>query len=56
MTTTTLLDGLCFGEGPRWHEGRLWLSDMHAHQVLAVSEDGQVETIVEVPNWPSGLG
>ncbi len=56
MTTNTLLDGLCFGEGPRWHEGRLWLSDMHAHQVLAVSEDGQVETIVEVPNWPSGLG
>ena len=56
MTTTTLLDGLCFGEGPRWHEGRLWLSDMHAHQVLAVSEDGQVETIVEVRNWPSGLG
>lgn len=56
MTTNTLLDGLCFGEGPRWHEGRLWLSDMHAHQVLAVSEDGQVETIVEVRNWPSGLG
>ena len=56
MTTNTLLDGLCFGEGPRWHEGRLWLSDMHAHQVLAVSENGQVETIVEVRNWPSGLG
>ncbi len=56
MTTNTLLDGLCFGEGPRWHEGRLWLSDMHAHQVLAVSENGEVETIVEVRNWPSGLG
>ena len=56
MTPEILLDGLCFVEGPRWHEGRLWLSDMHAHQVLAVSADGQVETIVEVPNWPSGLG
>ncbi len=56
MTTNILLDGLCFGEGPRWHEGRLWLSDMHAHLVLAVSGDGSTETIVEVPNWPSGLG
>ncbi|MCZ6642472.1 MAG: SMP-30/gluconolactonase/LRE family protein [Gammaproteobacteria bacterium] len=56
MTTDILLDGLCFGEGPRWHEGRLWLSDMHAHEVLAVSTDGEVETIVEIPNWPSGLG
>ena len=31
MPLDTLLDGLAFGEGPRWHEGRLWLSDMHAH-------------------------
>ena len=29
MTPTTLLTDLCFGEGPRWHEGRLYLSDMH---------------------------
>ena len=35
-TTEVLLDGLCFGEGPRWHRGALWLSDMHAHQVLRV--------------------
>ena len=54
--TTTLIDGLCFGEGPRWHEGRLWLSDMHAHQVLAVTPNGDVDVIVEVPAWPSGLG
>ena len=34
--TTILLDGLRFPEGPRWHEGRLWFSDMHARQVIAV--------------------
>lgn len=56
-TTTVLLDGLCFPEGPRWHDGRLWFSDMHAHRVLALDPaSGRVETIVEVPGQPSGLG
>ena len=32
--TEVLLDGLCFGEGPRWHDGKLWFSDMHAHRVM----------------------
>ncbi|NIP16170.1 MAG: gluconolactonase [Pseudomonadales bacterium] len=56
METTTLVDGLCFGEGPRWRDGRLWLSDMHAHQVITVDDAGNVGFIVEVPNRPSGLG
>jgi sugar lactone lactonase YvrE len=56
MKTTTLLDGLCFGEGPRWHEGALWLSDMHDHKVLRVTPGGECETVCEVPKWPSGLG
>lgn len=56
MKPELLLDGLCFGEGPRWRDGHLWLSDMHAHQVLRMAQDGSVETIVEVPNCPSGLG
>jgi sugar lactone lactonase YvrE len=56
METITLVDGLCFGEGPRWRDGRLWLSDMHAQQVIAVDGDGHVQVVVEVPNLPSGLG
>lgn len=52
----TLLDGLRFPEGPRWHEGRLWFSDMHAQQVIAVGLDGKAETIVETPQQCSGLG
>jgi sugar lactone lactonase YvrE len=55
-TTRVLLDGLAFPEGPRWHEGKLWFSDMHAHRVMTVDLDGRSETIVEVPNRPSGLG
>jgi sugar lactone lactonase YvrE len=50
-------EGLAFGEGPRWHDGRLWFSDMHAHVVLAFTpSDGTLESIVEVPGAPSGLG
>ncbi len=56
MQTEILVEGLSFGEGPRWHEGALWLSDMHKHQVLRISTDGVPEVIVEVPQQPSGLG
>lgn len=51
-----LLEGLAFPEGPRWHDGKLYLSDLHAHRVLSVALDGRVTVIAEVPAWPSGLG
>jgi len=51
-----LLEQLAFAEGPRWHEGRLWFSDMHDHKVIAVDEAGQREDLFEVPTRPSGLG
>jgi sugar lactone lactonase YvrE len=56
LETTVLLDGLMFGESPRWHEGRLWFSDMLAYQVMTVDLAGRTETIVRVPGLPSGLG
>jgi len=52
----TLLDGLTFPEGPRWHDGRLWFSDFYNHRVVAVGPGGAAETIITVPNIPSGLG
>lgn len=54
--TSVLLDDLCFGEGPRWHDGRLFFSDMHDDRVRTVDLDGRTEDVVEVPNRPSGLG
>ncbi len=51
----TLLDGFVFLEGPRWHEGRLFFSDMWGHAVYSASEDGDVKKIAEVPGRPSGL-
>ena len=56
MSPTILRDGLFFGEGPRWHEGRLWYSDFYDHAVHAIDIDGNDERIVEVESQPSGLG
>jgi sugar lactone lactonase YvrE len=43
-----LLTGLSFGESPRWHEGRLWLADWGAGEVLAVDAAGQREVMARV--------
>lgn len=47
---------MAFAEGPRWHDGKLWFSDMHTRQVATADLNGRTETIVEVPGQPSGLG
>ncbi len=54
--TTLLVDGLYFGEGPRWHEGRLWFSDFYDHSVKSVGEAGDLRTELELDDQPSGLG
>lgn len=51
-----VVDGLRFGEGPRWHDGRLWFSDMHDGWVLAMTPAGALERICQVEAEPSGLG
>jgi sugar lactone lactonase YvrE len=52
----TLLTGLAFGESPRWHDDRLWFSDMGANEVVAVDLDGKSEVIARVPATPMGIG
>lgn len=56
LATRVLVDGLCFPEGPRWRGGKLWFSDMHAHQVMTVDLAGKTELVAQVPEQPSGLG
>ncbi|GAA4283787.1 SMP-30/gluconolactonase/LRE family protein [Brevibacterium daeguense] len=54
---TIVLDQLSFLEGPRWHDGRVWVSDFYTHQVLSAREDGSDRRVeAEVPQQPSGLG
>lgn len=50
----TLLTGLAFGESPRWHDGRLWVADWGAQEILAVNLEGKSEVIVKVsfPSFP----
>jgi sugar lactone lactonase YvrE len=55
MEPTIVLRGLDFGEGPRWHEGRLWFSDFFRHGVFTLDGDRE-DLVVEVPGQPSGLG
>lgn len=47
-----LLEGLVFPESPRWRDGRLWLSDWGAREILAVDVAGGRETIVAAPSFP----
>jgi sugar lactone lactonase YvrE len=54
--TRVLAEGIYFGEGPRWHEGRLWFSDFFAHAVKSVSLHGDLRTEFEIDDQPSGLG
>lgn len=56
LTTEILLEGLLWPESPRWHNDKLWFSDMDAHKVMTVDLYGNSETILEIPNRTSGLG
>lgn len=51
-----LADGIYFGEGPRWHAGRLWFSDFYDQAVKSVHASGAVRTELEIDDQPSGLG
>lgn len=44
--TTPVLGGLSFGESPRWHDGRLYVSDTFASRIVVV-DDGVVETVFD---------
>ena len=51
-----LVDGLTFPECGRWHDNRLWFSDIDEGRVKAVDGAGHCETVVEAPGSVSGLG
>jgi sugar lactone lactonase YvrE len=57
MSWDVLVDGVDFGEGPRWHDGRLWYSDFHQAAIYSVDSDGdrRIEH-GDLPDRPSGLG
>ena len=56
LTPQVLAGGFIFLEGPRWHDGKLWVSDMFAEKVVTVDMQGNTEQVATVPKHPSGLG
>jgi sugar lactone lactonase YvrE len=53
----TVLEKLTFLEGPRWRDGRVWVSDFYTHRVLSAAEDGSdLRVEATVPAQPSGTG
>ncbi len=52
----TLVDGIDFGEGPRWRDGRLWWSDFYQHTISSVGPTGDRRVELEYAGQPSGLG
>jgi sugar lactone lactonase YvrE len=60
-TPELLVDDLFFPEGPRWRidadgNGKLWFSDVLAGQIKSVGLAGNLQTLAEIPEMPSGLG
>jgi sugar lactone lactonase YvrE len=55
-TLDTVLDGLAFPEGLRWHDEALVFSDMHDGVVWQITGDAKATKVLELPAQPSGLG
>ncbi len=47
-----LMEGIVFGESPRWHDGQVWFSDWGANQVIALTPGGGHEVVVSVASFP----
>jgi len=54
--TRVLAGDIYFGEGPRWHDGRLWFSDFYAGAVKSISLAGDMRVEFTHDDRPSGLG
>jgi sugar lactone lactonase YvrE len=51
----TLMTGIAFGESPRWHDERLWLSDWGASELIAVDLQGNSEVVERVEALPFSI-
>jgi sugar lactone lactonase YvrE len=49
-------DDFIFLEAPKWHQGKIWTSDVNDGIVYTVTLDGKREKVCDVPGKPAGLG
>lgn len=52
---TVLATGISMGESPRWHDGRFWMCDWGAGEVLVLAEDGAREVVATVEGMPFSI-
>jgi len=55
LQSAVVADGFAYGEGPRWRDGKLWFSDMHADAVRTLDADGTL-ALGASAHHPSGIG
>jgi len=51
-----IADGFVFGEAPRWHKGRLWISDQVDKKIYSMGADNKLTVEHQLDFNPSGLG
>ena len=55
LSTKPFAQDFVFLEGPRWHDGKLWVSDMFGQAVYTLTPDGSRQEVAKFPNRPSGI-
>jgi sugar lactone lactonase YvrE len=50
-----LLSGLVLGESPRWRDGRLWVADWGARELIAIDLEGKSEVILRMGSFPFSI-
>jgi sugar lactone lactonase YvrE len=56
LTMTELFaTGIRMGESPRWHDGRFWMCDWLAGEVLVFDADGKPEIVARVDGLPFSI-
>src|SRR5918994_5564649 len=47
--------GIQMGESPRWHDGRFWMCDWMAGEVLAFTDDGDRAVMARIEGLPFSI-
>ena len=53
--TEIFATGIQMGESPRWHDGRFWMCDWLAGEVLAFDADGRRDVVARVAGLPFSI-
>jgi sugar lactone lactonase YvrE len=53
--TELFATGIRMGESPRWHDGRFWMCDWMAGEVLAFDADGRREVVARIDGLPFSI-